>query len=125
MILFFALLFFVLALIAGILGFSDVMVASIGIAQVLFLIFFILFIFSLVLFILRKMGEAVSDTLKGGSNMLAWILTFFIIALVAGLLGFTGIMSAAAGIAKILFVVFLILFVISIFVHLFKRSKRD
>ncbi|EKE08868.1 MAG: hypothetical protein ACD_16C00243G0004 [uncultured bacterium] len=123
MILFFAFLFFVLALIAGLLGFTDVMVASVGIAQVLFLIFFILFVFSLVLFILRKMGEAVSQTLMGGTNMLAWILTFFIIALVAGLLGFTGIMSAAAGVAKFLFIIFLVLFVVSILIHLFQRSK--
>ena len=123
MILFFAFLFFVLALIAGLLGFTDVMVASVGIAQVLFLIFFILFFFSLVLFILRKMGEAVSQTLMGGTNMLAWILTFFIIALVAGLLGFTGIMSAAAGVAKFLFIIFLVLFVVSILIHLFQRSK--
>ena len=123
MILFFAFLFFVLALIAGLLGFTDVMVASVGIAQVLFLIFFILFVFSLVLFILRKMGEAVSQTLMGGTNMLACILTFFIIALVAGLLGFTGIMSAAAGVAKFLFIIFLVLFVVSILIHLFQRSK--
>src|SRR3990167_8401589 len=83
-------------------------------------LFFILFVFSLVLFILRKMGEAVSQTLMGGTNMLAWILTFFIIALVAGLLGFTGIMSAAAGVAKFLFIIFLVLFVVSILIHLFQ-----
>src|SRR3989338_11542813 len=106
MILFFAFLFFVLALIAGLLGFTDVMVASVGIAQVLFLIFFILFVFSLVLFILRKMGEAVSQTLMGGTNMLACILTFFIIALVAGLLCFSGVMSAAAGGSEIFFFIF-------------------
>ena len=40
--------------------------------------------------------------------MLSLALTFLIIALIAGLLGFTGIYLAAAGIAKILFVVFLI-----------------
>src|SRR3989338_1442275 len=97
MILFFAFLFFVLALIAGLLGFTDVMVASVGIAQVLFLIFFILFVFSLVLFILRKMGEAVSQTLMGGTNMLAWILTFFIIALVAGVFCFLWIKFSSAG----------------------------
>jgi uncharacterized membrane protein YtjA (UPF0391 family) len=46
--------------------------------------------------------------------MLSLALTFLIIALVAALLGFTGIYIAAAGIAKILFVVFLVLFVISL-----------
>ena len=46
--------------------------------------------------------------------MLGWAVTFLIIALIAGLLGFGGIYRAAAGIAKILFVVVLVLFVISL-----------
>jgi len=46
--------------------------------------------------------------------MLQWALTFLIVALVAALFGFTGIYVAAAGIAKILFFVFIILFVISL-----------
>ncbi|MCA9130321.1 MAG: DUF1328 domain-containing protein [Planctomycetales bacterium] len=45
--------------------------------------------------------------------MLSWALTFLIVALVAGVLGFGGIMSASAGIAQILFFVFLVLFAIS------------
>jgi uncharacterized membrane protein YtjA (UPF0391 family) len=36
--------------------------------------------------------------------MLKWALIFFIISIVAGALGFTGIARGAAGIAKILFV---------------------
>lgn len=47
--------------------------------------------------------------------MLSWALTFFVLALIAGVLGFGGIASASAGIAKILFVVFIILFVVSFF----------
>jgi uncharacterized membrane protein YtjA (UPF0391 family) len=50
----------------------------------------------------------------GRKSMLSLALTFLIIALIAALLGFTGIYVAAAGIAKILFVVFLVLFVISL-----------
>jgi uncharacterized membrane protein YtjA (UPF0391 family) len=46
--------------------------------------------------------------------MLSWALTFLVIALIAGLLGFTNIYVAAAGIAQILFFVFLVLFVISL-----------
>lgn len=45
--------------------------------------------------------------------MLSWSVIFFILALIAGVLGFTAIAGAAAGIGKILFVVFLILFLIS------------
>ena len=44
--------------------------------------------------------------------MLRWAFAFLIFALVAGLLGFGGIASASAGIAKGLFVLFLIMFVV-------------
>jgi len=40
--------------------------------------------------------------------MLRWAVIFLIIALVAGLLGFTDVSSASAGIAKVLFAIFLI-----------------
>ena len=46
--------------------------------------------------------------------MLYYALVFFIIAVIAGLLGFGVIASAAAGIAKILFFVFIILFLVSL-----------
>lgn len=46
--------------------------------------------------------------------MLHWALTFLIIALVAALFGFTGLYVAATGIAKILFFVFIVLFLISL-----------
>ena len=54
--------------------------------------------------------------------MLRWALGFFIVALIAAVLGFTGIAVAAAGIAKILFFVFLVLFLFSIVAHLLKRT---
>jgi uncharacterized membrane protein YtjA (UPF0391 family) len=54
--------------------------------------------------------------------MLSWALTFFIIALIAAFLGFGGVAIAAAGIAKILFYVFLILFVISLLGHALRRT---
>jgi uncharacterized membrane protein YtjA (UPF0391 family) len=53
--------------------------------------------------------------------VLRWALAFFILALVAALLGFTGIAVAAAGIVKIIFYLFLALFVISILGHLLRR----
>jgi uncharacterized membrane protein YtjA (UPF0391 family) len=54
--------------------------------------------------------------------MLRWALAFFIVALIAALLGFTGIAIAAAGIAKILFYLFLILFLVTLVGHLLRRS---
>ncbi|HEX7887616.1 MAG TPA: DUF1328 domain-containing protein [Phenylobacterium sp.] len=50
--------------------------------------------------------------------MLGWALTFLVVALIAGVLGFTTVAGAAMGIAKILFFVFLILFVVSLVMHL-------
>jgi uncharacterized membrane protein YtjA (UPF0391 family) len=50
--------------------------------------------------------------------MLRWALIFLVIALIAAALGFGGIYVAAAGIAKILFYIFVVLFVISLIMHL-------
>ncbi len=46
--------------------------------------------------------------------MLYWTLVFLVVAMVAALFGFGGIYVAAAGIAKILFFIFLVLFVVSL-----------
>jgi uncharacterized membrane protein YtjA (UPF0391 family) len=53
--------------------------------------------------------------------MLNWALTFFLIALLAAIFGFGGIAIAAAGIAKICFFIFLILFVVSLVAHTMRR----
>lgn len=45
--------------------------------------------------------------------MLNWAATFFVIAIVAAVLGFTNIAGSAIDIAKILFLVFLVLAVVS------------
>lgn len=50
--------------------------------------------------------------------MLSWVLTFLVIALIAGALGFTGIAGTSIGIAQTLFYIFLILFVVSLLVHI-------
>lgn len=54
--------------------------------------------------------------------MLRWAVIFFVIALVAALFGFTGISAGATEIAKILFFVFLAVFVISLIVGLMRRG---
>ena len=54
--------------------------------------------------------------------MLRWALVFFIVALVAAVLGFSGVALAAAGIAKILFYIFLVLFLVSLVSHLLRRT---
>ena len=54
--------------------------------------------------------------------MLRWAIGFFIVALIAAFLGFGGIAFAAAGIAKILFYLFLVLFLITLVGHLLRRT---
>lgn len=46
--------------------------------------------------------------------MLGWALTFFVIAIIAAIFGFTGIASGAAAIGKVLFFIFLVLFVVAL-----------
>jgi len=46
--------------------------------------------------------------------MLSWVVTFLIIALIAAVLGFGGIAGAAVGIAKIIFFIAIVLFLISL-----------
>ena len=54
--------------------------------------------------------------------MLRWALIFLVVAILAGVLGFAGIMVAAAGIAKLLFYLFVVLFVTSLAMGLLTRA---
>jgi uncharacterized membrane protein YtjA (UPF0391 family) len=55
--------------------------------------------------------------------MLKWAVVFLIIAIVAGLFGFTGVEAASATIAKVLFGIFLVLFLGALCIGLFLGSK--
>jgi uncharacterized membrane protein YtjA (UPF0391 family) len=50
----------------------------------------------------------------GGDTMLHWAITFFVIAVIAGVLGFWGLESTAAWIARMFFMGFLVLAVVSL-----------
>ena len=54
--------------------------------------------------------------------MLYWALVFLVVALVAGALGFGSVAGASAGIAQILFFIFLAFLVISLLVGLMRRA---
>ncbi len=45
-------------------------------------------------------------------SLLKWALILFVISLIAGGLGFSGVSAATGGIARILFFIFIVLFVI-------------
>ena len=51
--------------------------------------------------------------------MLKWALVFLVIGLIAGLLGFTGIAGTSIAIAKTLFFIFLVIFLVLLLAGLF------
>jgi uncharacterized membrane protein YtjA (UPF0391 family) len=55
--------------------------------------------------------------------MLKWAFVFLLIAIVAGIFGFTGISEASATIAQVLFGIFLVLFVGALAIGLAIGSK--
>jgi uncharacterized membrane protein YtjA (UPF0391 family) len=54
--------------------------------------------------------------------MLHYAVVFFVIALIAALFGFGGIAAGAIEIAKVLFFIFLALFIVSLVLGLFRRD---
>lgn len=57
--------------------------------------------------------------------MLYWTLVFFILSLVAAIFGFGGIADTSADIAKILFFISLVLFIITGVASFFGRGPRN
>lgn len=56
--------------------------------------------------------------------MLYYALMFLVVALIAGVLGFGVVAFAAAEVARIFFFVFVILFLVSLLTHLFRRTSN-
>ena len=59
---------------------------------------------------------------RGFITMLNWALAFFLIAILAAILGFTGVAVAFAGMAKILFFVFLVVFLVALVMGVTRRA---
>jgi uncharacterized membrane protein YtjA (UPF0391 family) len=55
--------------------------------------------------------------------MLRWALVFLVIGLIAALLGFTGIAGASIAIAKTLFYIFMVIFLVLLLLGLFTANK--
>ena len=54
-------------------------------------------------------------------TILKWALVFFLISVVAGVLGFTGISAASADIARILFYIFVVIFLVTLLLGVVRR----
>ena len=56
--------------------------------------------------------------------MLSWVVTFLVVALIAGVLGFGGIAGVSIEIAKTIFFIAVMLFLVSAVIGLARGSKR-
>jgi uncharacterized membrane protein YtjA (UPF0391 family) len=70
----------------------------------------------------RALNEAQDDPPRRQS-MLYWALMFLVVALVAAIFGFGGIASTATGIAQVLFVIAIIMFIVSLFAGFMRRNR--
>jgi uncharacterized membrane protein YtjA (UPF0391 family) len=59
------------------------------------------------------------------NKMLYYALVFLLVALIAGALGFGFVAFAAAGIAKFCFFIFLVMFLVSLFMHIGRGASRS
>jgi uncharacterized membrane protein YtjA (UPF0391 family) len=60
---------------------------------------------------------------EGGTSMLKWAFVFLVIAIIAGIFGFTNVEAASATIAQWLFGIFLVLFIGAIVIGLAIGSR--
>jgi len=56
--------------------------------------------------------------------MLSWVVTFLVVALIAGIFGFGGVAGASIEIAKIIFFIAIVLFLVSAVVGLARGRTR-
>jgi uncharacterized membrane protein YtjA (UPF0391 family) len=61
--------------------------------------------------------------IEGANDMLRWAALFFVIAIIAAVLGFGGIAGAAADIAKFLFFLFIAIFVVLFLLAIFVGKR--
>ncbi|MHB1948015.1 MAG: DUF1328 domain-containing protein [Gammaproteobacteria bacterium] len=108
-----ALIFFIISIVAAIFGFTGVAATTATIAKVIFIVYVSLFVITLILYFT-----------KIRLSMLGWLIVFFVAALISGLLAFTGTAAAIVEIAKVVFYIFLILCIASFTIHFMRKPKQ-
>ena len=71
----------------------------------------------------RRRGPRVTFNHDLGGYMLYWAAVFFIIAIIAAVLGFGSVAGTASSIAVILFWVFVVLFIVSLLAGVVRRPR--
>lgn len=105
--------FFILTILAGLVGFTDITGMIAHFSKTLFLVFGSLCIASFVYYLFRKK-----------TSILSWTLIFLAISGITGVLAFSRLTDAVVDIAKISFYIFLVLFIISFVVHSIRKKSR-
>jgi uncharacterized membrane protein YtjA (UPF0391 family) len=62
--------------------------------------------------------------LRGG-QMFRWAVVFLIVTFIAGIFAFAGLVLAAAALAKLIFYLFLVLFLLALIATLLRRSRPN
>jgi uncharacterized membrane protein YtjA (UPF0391 family) len=65
--------------------------------------------------------SSVFSTIPGGGTMLRYAVIFFIIAIIAAVFGFGGIAAGATEIAKVLFFIFVVIFLVTLLMGVIRR----
>jgi uncharacterized membrane protein YtjA (UPF0391 family) len=60
-----------------------------------------------------------------GGQMFRWAIVFLVITLIAGVLAFAGLVLAAAALAKLVFYLFLVLFLLALVAGLLLRARPN
>ncbi len=61
------------------------------------------------------------ESVVKGARMIAWVVVFLAIALVAALFGFTGLYAATSAVAQIVFFIFVVLFLVTLITAVARR----
>jgi uncharacterized membrane protein YtjA (UPF0391 family) len=116
----YALVFLALAVVSGVLGFGGAAAKFADLAKFFSLLFVILFLVSLLYSKLLIIKHSIA-----GIPVLNYAVVFFVLALLAGVLGFGGLASSFMGIAKILALVFAAMIVVVVIYGAIIGRKKD
>jgi uncharacterized membrane protein YtjA (UPF0391 family) len=60
-----------------------------------------------------------------GGSMIRWAVIFLVVTFVAGIFAFAGLVLAAAALAKLIFYLFLVLFLLALIAGLLRKSRSN